>query len=211
MPEEIARVINTGELFRIQNDLTPVNSYSCKKMSSMVKDHKDSLFKAIEMLICKLALTVNVKYNIEPHQAPDIAQAIYKKYYFYSIEEVALVLRMGSHGELYDERGSGKIYDRLSVDILMTWFKLYDTRLRDTIVENRKKDERSQYESDNIDFFKLPVVAKAVDELIKSLDFDDEKEQQYKRFRSEFVKNRIEIEKSIKEEFNDVGKNKKAE
>jgi hypothetical protein len=185
LPKEIAQVIE-GKIFRA--DLKPYQSFSCAKMSSFIKDHKDSLYQAIEMLVCKLAIGVNVKYNIEPEQAPDIAMSIYRGYYFYSIEEVALVLRKGSEGEM------GKIFDRLSKDMIMEWFRIYDGRERIAFVENSRSELDREYRSGQDEVIKLLGGEKNIGRMIEELGKEDEEEKQketnYKTFKEQYFKDK---------------------
>jgi hypothetical protein len=195
LPKEIAQVIETGDIFRAE--LTPYKSFSCTKMSSFVKEHKDSLYKAIEMLVCKLAISVNVKYNIEPEQAPDIAMSIYRNYYFYSIEEVALVLRKGSEGEMVSKIDGlfvGKIYDRLSKDIILDWFRIYDSRDRIPFVENARSELDREYRDGQDEVVKLLGGEKNIGRMIEELDKQDQdesaKENNYKAWKEKYFKER---------------------
>jgi hypothetical protein len=197
LPKELAQVLETGELLQNLPSLVPAKSYECKKLSSMIKEHSTNVYLAIEMLLANLAMQVNVKFNLEPHQAPGIAQTIYKQYYFYSIEEIALVLRMGSEGVLIDEKGSGKIYDRLSKDVIMVWFVIYDSRHRAALVENTRSNLNKEYEKmgqENKEAMeKISAmwgkIAKAMDEETDSLAKKEKAYQEAKRKYFEDKKN----------------------
>jgi hypothetical protein len=188
LPKELAQVLETGELMQNQGSLVPSKSYECRKLSSMIQKHETDVYLSIEILLANLAMQVNVKFNIEPHQAPDISKAIYKNYYFYSIEEIALVLRMGSEGQLVDEKNNGKIYDRLSKDVIMTWFLIYDSRHREPLVSNTRAQLDNQYQKEGEEskavltngFAKLAEIMKRQDEEKAT------KEEQYKQERAKY-------------------------
>lgn len=157
----------------------------------MIKDHAPNVYLAIEMLLANLAMQVNVKFNIEPHQAPDIAQTIYKQYYFYSIEEIALVLRMGSEGVLYDEDKTGKIFDRLSKDTIMAWFRIYDVRHRTGLVENSRNAMNKSYESESKEARESisNIWGKVAEKMKKEDDEKEKKEEAYRKAKLEYLKN----------------------
>lgn len=162
-------------------------------MSSFVKDHRSNLMLAIEMMVCKLAMSVNVKFNIEPEQAPDIAMTIYKNYFFYSIEEVAIVLRKGSEGELVskiDGIVAGKIFDRLSKDIIMDWFRIYDGRERYAFVENKRDELDREYMAGQYEVLELLGGEKNIGRMIAELDNQDQeelsKESNYKAWKKKY-------------------------
>lgn len=186
MPKELAQVIKTGEIFKA--DLTPAKSFLCNKMSSFVRDHREDLNRAIEMLVCKLAMSVNVKFNIEPEQAPDIAMSIYKKYYFCSIEEVALILRKISDGELV------KIYDRLSKDMIMEGFRIYDEKERSSFVDNKRSELDREYREGRDEVIELlggeKNIGRMIDELSKEEEENKTKEENYKAWREKYFKER---------------------
>jgi hypothetical protein len=184
LPKELAQVLETKELFQIRYDLTPATAFQSNKLSSFIKENKESVFKALELLVCKLALSVNVKHNIEPEQAYDIARAIYRKYYFYSVEEVALVLRMGEDGEL------SKIYDRLSKDMILDWFNIYDTKHRVNYVENKRKQVDNSYkqESEQTEEVIGVLAGKLIEEIDKRQKMEETKEEDYDQAKAEYFK-----------------------
>lgn len=154
----------------------------------MIVKHEPDVYRAIEVLVANLAMQVNVKYNIEPHQAPDIARGIYKKYYFYSIEEIAIVLRKGGEGEL------GQIYDRLSKDIILKWFIEYDTRFRDQLVNSTRQQINNEYEQgqEEISTILGPAIAKIIEKMDKEDQEATDKEKNYKAFKEEYFKSKNE-------------------
>lgn len=196
-----------------RQNLTPVKSFECKKLSSFVREFPDQLYKSIEILIAKLAMSVNVKYNIEPEQAPDIAHAIYRKYYFYSIEEVALVLRMGSEGDLImkdesDNLMKGKIYDRLSKDIILDWFKIYDQRHREPIVNNVRNKETEEYkqgQEDMLAVFGGEIGNRIKERLTREIAEEQAKEESFKSWREKYFGKKIDLEgKTIDIDYEEV-------
>jgi hypothetical protein len=191
LPTELARV-SSGEIFKA--DLTPAKSYECRKLSSFVQTNKQDLLTAIEVLLANLAMQVNVKYNIEPHQATDIGQTIYRNYYFYSLEEVALVLRMGSEGRLYDEKGFGKMYDRLSKDIIMNWFLIYDQRHREPLVNNFRQKMNNEYEEGQVEISTVfsDAIGKIIDRMKSEEEQEKHKEENYSAWRKKYFENKNE-------------------
>jgi hypothetical protein len=192
LPKELAQIIEARDLFLFQADLTPAKAYGCKNMSSFIKSHEKDLYRALELLIANLAMNVNVKYNLKPEQAPYIARSIYRKYSFYSIEEVALVLRMGAEGEL------GKIFDRLSVDMIMDWFVTYDLTYREPFVINYRQQLNNEYERNMLDVIAIPEISKAFDKIINRLKEDEEKdlkrEENYQSWKKKYFESKKESE-----------------
>lgn len=198
LPKELAQVISTGELFKIQADLTPIKSYECKRLSSFIQTNEKDVYNALELLIANTAMNVNVKFNIKPEQAPDIARSIYKKYYFYSIEEIALVLRMGAEGEL------GKIYDRLSKDMIMDWFATYDLRFREPLVDNTRQQMNNEFERNQDEVLAIPQVSEAIGKIIECIKTDQEeeakKEENHNAWRERYFNGQAETLKEVSEE-----------
>lgn len=189
LPKGLETILR-GDILKLEQSLTTVSAFQNNSMASCIKQNKEQVYSCIELLIIKTAMSLNVGKNIEPHQAPAIAQAIYKRYYKFSIEEVALVLRKGRAGEF------GKLYDRLDEMIIMDWFQKYDcSEERDALVQNarieaEKKDKDEQDSS-------LSILMNNINILELSNKLNGEKEikkqnqESFNEFRKEYLKNKL--------------------
>lgn len=158
-------------------------------MASQIKANRGEVITCIELLIVKLAMSVNVGKNIEPHQAADISQSIYKKYYKLSIEEVALVLKKGRAGEF------GKLYDRLDEMIIMDWFEKYDCgHERESLVQNARIEASKQDKEENETGINLlmnnPRIIDLANDLIMEKETEAQKQKKFNDFRLEYLKNK---------------------
>lgn len=150
-------------------------------MSNFVRNNHDDLFNAIEKLIAMLSLSLNIGKNLEPHQLAPLAKEIYHKYYFYSIDEIALVFRKGAQGEF------GKLFDKLDRSTIMEWFTIYDTRDRMPIVENhRTQQEEAQKQENTNSLYAMLGGDLGINKLKKELTPDEEKEANYQTIRQKY-------------------------
>lgn len=176
--------VQTGRLD--DTSLTPAIAFNTPSMASMVKQHRENIYTSIELLLAQLEMSVNIGKNINEDQLAGIAKAIYSRYYKFSIEEVALVLRKGRQGDF------GKLYDRLDEMIIMEWFEKYDcSGEREALVQNARinsmKEGRQEYNEVISKIMERPEIKKMAQELIKKSEEETNKESNYQEFRKQYL------------------------
>jgi hypothetical protein len=151
LPEKLDIIYSSSEVKLTEHvsNLTPQKAFG-GAMSNFKKKHPAQLFDSIEKLLALLSMSLNIKNNLEPHQLAPLARAIYGKYYFYSLDEFALILRMGKQGELIS-KDEGKMYGKLDEETIMTWFKIYDDRFREAFVIQERTRQNEENRKGNID------------------------------------------------------------
>jgi hypothetical protein len=153
---ELFRALVKGDFKTIaiaERDLSPANSFGKPSLAKIRKFDEKNLYLCIEHLLVKLSLSLNIGKNLGEWQIVELAGDIYQKYYFYSLEEIILVLKKGRNGEF------GQIYDRLDASVIMGWFDKYDTSdERANLVQNRRIN-KAQEEKKEQEF----VLAKITD------------------------------------------------
>lgn len=127
-------------------------------------------------------VSVNQKFSIG--QIPMIREAVFTRYYFLTIDEVAYVLKNGIIGKYKKE------YNKLDIETLMTWFEIYDTSERMEWLDKRNHNQK--IESIKALEQTTAIVPKEVtDKIIKSLVGDaEEKERNFKSVREKFIQSR---------------------
>jgi len=182
------------EVIRLSNDKDKLAEYqfglTCEKAIesvpvSVIKKIDPMAFQfSFDMLLSILWDNVSVNQKFSIGKIPMIREAIFTRYYFLTIDEVAYVLKNGTIGKYKKE------YNKLDLETLMTWFELYDTSERmewlDKRNHNQKIESIKQLEKTTA------VVSKEVtDKIIKSLVGDhEEKERNFKSVREKFIESR---------------------
>lgn len=186
MPAKLDKIVSMGtnELAEYVGNLTPQKAFG-GQMSEFRKDNGPELFESIEKLIATTVMGLNIKFNLGVNQIPPLARAIYSKYYFYSLDEIGLIFRMGRQGEL------GPLMHKLDEETVMDWFKTYDLEYREALVINARTQLNNKYERENAS---VVIEALGGDALVsrfvnKIKEEKETKEQILARLRVERVKN----------------------
>lgn len=176
--------------------LSPLKAYGTS-LNKYIREYPDVVFTSVEKLLAILCMSINVVRNIQARDLPFLSRSIYKKYYFYSIDEIALVLEMGKNGEF------GLIRDRLDENVIMGWFVEYDRNHRAPIIENlRQQDENAaQRDPDNnllgvignvkSDSKELAELKLEIGGLIQEAVFKKKKESGYGNYRKKYLAGKI--------------------
>lgn len=175
--------MGTNELAEYVGSLTPQKAFG-GQMSEFRKDNGAELFESIEKLIATTVMGLNIKFNLNINQIPPLARSIYSKYYFYSLDEIGLIFRMGRQGEL------GALMHKLDEETVMNWFKTYDLEYRESLVIHARGQLNKEYEQENA---KAVIEALGGDELIsrfvnKIKEEKETKEQILAKLKAERVK-----------------------
>lgn len=131
------------------------------------------------LVLCADSITVNNKFGLA--QIPMYREAIFKKYYFLTIDEIAYVLKNGIMGAYKKE------YNKLDLETLMTWFEIYDTSERMEWLDMRNHNEKIE-SIKQLEKTTAIVPKEVTDKIIKSLVGDsEEKESRYKIIKEKFI------------------------
>lgn len=141
------------------------------------------------LVLCADSITVNNKFGLA--QIPAYREAIFKKYYFLTIDEIAYVLKNGIIGAYKKE------YNKLDLETLMTWFEIYDTLERMEWLDKRNHNEKIEALKFQESFkgvsaeFASEMVAKIFKENnLKTVDSEKEKESEFKKARQKWIDSR---------------------
>jgi hypothetical protein len=182
LPQKLETILHSSEvqLTEYTLSLTPAKAFN-GQLSNFVKNNYNDLFLAIEKLLVMLILRLNVGKNLEPHQLTPLAKKIYSKYYFFSLDEIALVFSKGSSGEF------GPLYNKLDEETIMSWFPKYQEIYRDNIVDNYRQQQNNEYEKDNLNevFSKLGGID-GINKLKDKLSEEDQKQADYEEYRKKY-------------------------
>ncbi len=187
LPKKLDNIFNADEMQLIKHvsNLTPATAFG-GQMSNFVKEFRPQLLTSIEKLLAMVAVSINVGKNITVKQLPGLAEEIYQKYYFYSIDEIALVLRKGKQGEY------GKSYDRLDGMIILEWFSKYDINEREMYVTNARQQLNNDYERGSINAIYEMIgqdgVKKIIEKFEKEKEDTENREEGFQSFRDKYFK-----------------------
>jgi hypothetical protein len=186
LPAKLELIIKSSprDLEEYIGGLTPAKAFG-GQMSNFVKSNKNDLFMAIEKLIAMLVMSVNVGKTIQPNQASSVAMAIYKRYYFYSLDEIALVFRKGKQGDY------GILYDKLDEGTIMEWFKKYDMDERMPYVENFRTQQNNETENTEGSLWNTSKGKEFLKSMVSHFEAIETDEDKFKKYREEYINNKI--------------------
>lgn len=178
--------------FRFIASLTCAKAIEGNSIALTRKFAPEALETVTEVILSSLFMIVSVGKTFDPNMMPLVQAAIFKKYYYLTIEEYAYVLRMGAAGEY------GKIYDRIDLPVLMEWFEKYDTGERLSVVERRNHNRFVQEQKEaeeNVSLLQIVVDKNKIKEIISSIgeDYDkivlnrEKEEQDYQEYKKQYM------------------------
>ena len=179
-----------SNLTKFQASLTCATAIEGISISLTKKVHPEALEAVTDVLMVNMFKYVTVGKTFEPEMMPLIQQAVFKKYYYLTIEEYAYVLRCGASGDY------GKIYDRIDLPVIMGWFEFYDTKERTPLVEKMKHNESVDSakaldkSAEMIAKYVLPLIEEIETETIASKQQEQEKENEYQKLKLISLMNR---------------------
>lgn len=181
-------------IIRLNNDKDKLAEYqfglTCEKAIesvpvSVIKKIDPLAFQfSFDMLLSILWDNVSVNQKFSIGQIPMIREAIFTRYYFLAIDEVAYVLKNGTIGKYKKE------YNKLDLETLMTWFEIYDTSERMDWLDKRNHNQKIE-SIKQLEKTTAVVPKEVTDKIIKSLVGDqEEKERNFKSVREKFIESR---------------------
>ncbi len=170
------------ELLSYIGSLTPQKAIG-GQMSNFVKENKENLFDCIEKLLAVISFTLNVKNNLKASQLAPLAREIYSKYYFYSIDELSLVLSKGSQGDF------GSLMHKFDKETIFDWFRQYE-EMREPYVENARQQAEKKDKVDSDKFWSSPEAKEFLRKTKEKLESVETSEQKYQRMREEYFSNK---------------------
>lgn len=201
------------KLAEYQFALTCEKAIEGAPLSVIKKIDQEFYARMMYQLFALLSDMVNVSNKFSMSAIPVYLQAIFSRYYYLTIDEVAYVFKKGISGEYKKE------YNKLDLDTLMNWFEKYDTTERMLWIDKRNHNDRIEQEKkiqENAFLLQSVVNKEKIKDIIDGigLNYDNiimdnkEEEKKYKKFKlllldeSEEQKNIRETNKKIDQQFN---------
>lgn len=149
---------------------------------SVIKKNEPVAFKFLfDSLLAGLLDNISVNQKFSTSQIPMYREAIFAKYYFLTIDEIAYVFKNGIIGKYKKE------YNKLDLETLMAWFEIYDTSERMEWLDKRNHNEKIE-SIKQLEKTTAIVPKEVTDKIIKSLVGDsEEKEARYKKIKEKFI------------------------
>lgn len=149
---------------------------------SLIKKNEPVAFKFLfDSLLAGLLDNISVNHKFNTSQIPMYREAIFAKYYFLTIDEVAYVFKNGIIGKYKKE------YNKLDLETLMTWFEIYDTSERMEWLDKRNHNQKIE-SIKALEQTTAFVPKEVTDKIIKSIVGDEEqKEKDYQEFKNQYL------------------------
>ncbi len=173
---------------------------------ALIKKANEAVYEtSIDFLLVDLIAKVKVEKKFTEDEIPFLIDAIYKSYWYFTLDEIAYVFRKGITGDFK------KPYNKLDIETVLDWLHEYDSKERLYLLE--KRDHNKKTESKQLQQSVLKEVSKEfVDEMVKkiaeennieirSVETDKQKETDYQRVKFEALDNR---KKFIDEKGNEI-------
>ncbi len=170
---------------------------SCEKaiqgtaVSLIRKNDKQSFDYIFGKLLSLLAdsITVNNKFGLA--QIPMYREAIFKKYYFLTIDEIAYVFKNLIMGVYKKE------YNKLDLETIMNAFEIYDTTERMEWLDKRNHNEKVEalklqesFKGVSAEFASEMVAKISKENNLKTVDSEKEKEEEFKKARQKWIESK---------------------
>lgn len=110
-------------------------SFHCKHVG------ENTVIGIIEIHVISLNKSINVKMPLEPLQVKEIAIEIQSMFYFLSMPEIHFIFRKAKRG------GYGKVYNALSMEVILDWFTQYSEDRSKHFMENQLREHDKHKDS----------------------------------------------------------------
>lgn len=141
------------------------------------------------LVLCADSITVNNKFGLA--QVPAYREAIFNKYYFLTIDEIAYVLKNIITGVYKKE------YNKLDLETLMNAFEIYDTSERMQWLDKRNHNEniealklKESFKGISSEFASEMVKKISAENNLTTIDSEKAKEEAYKKERLKWISER---------------------
>ncbi len=201
MPQKqlLKQTLLTLPISEVIEDLVKLSEYqfglTCEKaiegapLSVIKKIDQEFYARTMYQLFALLSDSINVANKFSMSAIPMYLQAIFSRYYYLTVDEVAYVFKKGILGD-YEKK-----YNKLDLETLMKWFEIYDTTERMDWIEKRNHNDKIKQEKELKETISKvdPIM---INEIIQSLCGDPEQEerdyQEYKKKILSDIKNKDE-------------------
>lgn len=111
-------------------DLTPAEAMNAPgvALSMLRRFDEASYFKTIAMVLSRAIESLNATNTLTNNQIADLAVRIGKKFYFYKLDELLLVIQRATDGRY------GRDFNRIDTSIVLDWITRYDVEERAPLV-----------------------------------------------------------------------------
>ena len=173
------------ELSKYQLSLTCEKALDSMSMALIRKANIDIYETSIDYLLVSLMAMVKVDKKFSESEIPFLIDAIYKSYWYFTLEEIAYVFKKGITGDFK------KPYNKLDIETVLDWLHEYDSKERLYLLE--KRDHNKKMEAKQLQESFKGVSAEFVQDMIKkisqdnNLDADAKKEDEYQKFRNQYL------------------------
>ena len=162
-----------------------------------------ALIRKVDVDRCEMALNLllrnllkrfdKLNNKFEEYEIPMIMDGILKQYYYLTIEELAYVFNKGITGAYVMP------YNKLDSSVVFDWIHRYDSRERIAIAERRdakKKGEQRKLEEATFKGVSKEIAQSFIKKISgqNNLDADKKKEEEYQKFRQQYLASRKQIE-----------------
>jgi len=159
---------------------------------SVIKKNEPMAFQfAFDTLLSILWDNVSVNQKFAVGQIPMIREAVFTRYYFLTIDEVAYVLKNLIIGKYKKE------YNKLDLETIMNAFEIYDTSERMEWLDKRNHNEKIEalklqesFKGVSAEFSSEMVAKISKENNLKTVDSEKEKEKEFKKALQKWIESR---------------------
>jgi len=182
----ILKVINNPKaLSEFQLSLTCEKAIDSVSMALIKKTNPVVYRASIDILLCGMVDKIKVANKFTESEIPFLIDAIYKSYWYFTLDEIAYVFKKGITGDFK------KPYNKLDIETVLDWLHEYDSKERLNLLE--KRDHNKKQEARQLQEGYTGVSKEFMQDMIKkisqdnNLDADAKKEDEYQKFRNQYL------------------------
>lgn len=159
---------------------------------ALIKKSNPIVYRSsVDVLLCQLIDKIKVEKKFTESEVPFLIDAIYKSYWYFTLEEIAYVFKKGITGDFK------KLYNKLDIETVLDWLHEYDSKERLNLLE--KRDHNKKMEAKALDEKAFKEVSKEfVNEMVKKIaeennldvttkDEVSEKEKAYQAYKMKYL------------------------
>ena len=172
-------------------------SLTCEKAidsvsMALIKKTNPVVYSAsIDILLCGMVDKIKVANKFSEGEIPFLIDAIYKSYWYFTLDEIAYVFKKGITGDFK------KPYNKLDIETVLDWLHEYDSKERLNLLE--KRDHNKKMEAKQLQESTFKEVSKEfVNEMVKKIAEENnldvtpknevsEKEKAYKEYKMKYL------------------------
>ncbi len=155
------------ELARYQIGLTCEIAIDSISMALIRKASVAVYETSLDYLLIQLILKVKVDKKFTEDEIPFLIDAIYKSYYYLTLDEIAYTFKKGITGDFK------KPYNKLDIETVLDWLHEYDSKERLNLIE--KRDHNKKVEAKQLQESTFKEVSKEfVNGMVKKISEENE-------------------------------------